>query len=143
MTKQSKYSPFGKMLFLMDKYVFEEEYMIESEVFDLLNISDDLFTYDSPLGMVFNEFKRLSSMEDDLFTYEMRVVKDFIFHWLDLKFGDHKNVNKEIIEEVVSTWLIRSYKKQFKEYTEIKRRLKVYGLYTDIECDASNLNFIE
>ncbi|GKC69723.1 hypothetical protein Tco_1115606 [Tanacetum coccineum] len=73
------YSPFGKMWYLADKDVFEEEYMIESEVFDLLKISDDLFTYDTPLGMVFDEFKRLSSTEDDLFTYEMGFVDDFYF----------------------------------------------------------------
>nr|GEW13028.1 RNA-directed DNA polymerase, eukaryota, reverse transcriptase zinc-binding domain protein [Tanacetum cinerariifolium] len=35
--------------------------------------------------------------------------------WLDLKFRDHKKVDKEIMKEVVSTWLIRSYKKQFEE----------------------------
>ncbi|GKA31017.1 hypothetical protein Tco_0717322 [Tanacetum coccineum] len=130
--------------------------MIESEVFDLLKISDNLFTYDSPLGMVFDEFKRLSSMEDDLSTYELEVIEDFYFscieqphdsltnddlgvyeprvcyeeneqiyaevvilinkrlirlidiiveQWLDLKFSDHKKVDKEIMEEVVSTWL--------------------------------------
>ncbi|GKF73375.1 hypothetical protein Tco_0219707, partial [Tanacetum coccineum] len=109
--------------------------------------SDDFFTYDSPLGMVFDKFKRLSSMEDDLFTYEIGVVEDFYFpcieqphddldvygprvcydeneqiyveavilinkllvrviditmeQWLDLKFGDHRKVDKEIMEEVV------------------------------------------
>ncbi|GJU74825.1 reverse transcriptase domain-containing protein [Tanacetum coccineum] len=52
MTKQSMYSPFGKMWYLADKDVFEEEYRIESEVFDLLKIDLDLFTYDTPLGMV-------------------------------------------------------------------------------------------
>ncbi|GKB80203.1 hypothetical protein Tco_0947098 [Tanacetum coccineum] len=165
------------MWFFTDKDVFEEEYMIESEVFNLLKISDDFFTYDSPLGMVFDEFKRLSSMEDDLFTYEIGVVKDFYFpciehphdnltnddldvyeprvcydeneqiyagatilinkrlvrliditveQWLDLKFGDHKKVDKEIMEEVVSSWLIRSYRKQFEEYT-------------NVECDQSNV----
>ncbi|GJU94451.1 hypothetical protein Tco_1319207 [Tanacetum coccineum] len=47
------------------------------------------------------------------------------------------------MEEVVSTWLIRSYRKQFEEYIEIKRRLEVYGLYTDVECDPSNVDFVE
>ncbi|GJV43396.1 hypothetical protein Tco_1427932 [Tanacetum coccineum] len=63
--------------------------------------------------------------------------------WLDLKFRDHNKVDKEIMEEVVSTWLVRIYRKQFEEYMEIKRRLEVYGLYTDVECDPSNVDFAE
>ncbi|GJY44964.1 hypothetical protein Tco_0433177 [Tanacetum coccineum] len=125
--------------------------MIESEVFDVLKISDNFFTYDTPLGMVFDEFKRLSSLEDNLFTYELGIVEDFYFpcieqphdnltnddldvfeprvcyneneqiyveavilinkrlvrliditmeQWLDLKFGYHRKVDKEIMEEV-------------------------------------------
>nr|GEW18542.1 hypothetical protein [Tanacetum cinerariifolium] len=35
--------------------------------------------------------------------------------------NDHKQVDKEIIEGVVATWLIRSYGNQFEEYMEIKR----------------------
>ncbi|GJY79668.1 hypothetical protein Tco_0485469 [Tanacetum coccineum] len=61
--------------------------------------------------------------------------------WLDLKFGDHKKVGNEIVEEVVSTWLIRSYKKQFEEYMEIKRQLEVRGIKTDVECDPTNEDF--
>ncbi|GJT13695.1 hypothetical protein Tco_0860737 [Tanacetum coccineum] len=57
--------------------VRKDEYAIESEVFNLLKIDADLFTYETPLGMVINEFKRLSSMENDLFTYELGVVEQF------------------------------------------------------------------
>ncbi|GJT82615.1 hypothetical protein Tco_1056957 [Tanacetum coccineum] len=171
MTKQSMYSPFGKMWYLADKDGFEDEYVIKSKVFDLLKIDLHIFNFDTPLGMIFDKFERLSNMEDDLFTYELEVIEDFYFpcieqphdnltnddldvyeprvcydenepiyveavilinkrlvrltaitveQWLDLKFGDHKKVNKEIMKEVVSTWLIRSYKKQFDEYMEIK-----------------------
>ncbi|GKD69854.1 hypothetical protein Tco_1323944 [Tanacetum coccineum] len=55
--------------------------------------------------------------------------------WLDLKFGDHKKVEKEIMEEVVNAWLIRSYRKQFEEYMEIKRRLELDGINTYIRGD--------
>ncbi|GJS35745.1 hypothetical protein Tco_0534127 [Tanacetum coccineum] len=41
----------------------------------LLKISDDLFTYDTQMGMIFNEFNRLSRINDDLFTYEIEVPK--------------------------------------------------------------------
>ncbi|GJY13718.1 hypothetical protein Tco_0383027 [Tanacetum coccineum] len=46
------------------------------------------------------------------------------------------------MEEVVSTWFIRSYRKQFEEYMEIKKWLEVYGLYTDVECNPSNVDFV-
>ncbi|GKC27684.1 hypothetical protein Tco_1034978 [Tanacetum coccineum] len=137
-----------------------KEYELESEVFDLLKIDLDLFTYDTPLGTIFDEFRLLSSMEEDLFAYELGVLEDFYFptviqfddrlvkliditleQWLNLKFGDHKKVDKEIIEKVVSTWLVRSYRKQFTEYMEIKRRLEVNGINTNVECDPTNVEF--
>ncbi|GKC23799.1 hypothetical protein Tco_1025949 [Tanacetum coccineum] len=92
-----------------------KEYELESKVFDLLNIDLDLFTYDTPLEIIFDEFKRLSSIEDDLFAYELGVLEDSNFpcfeqpydnlknddlDWLHLKFGDHRTVDKEIVESV-------------------------------------------
>ncbi|GJS32460.1 hypothetical protein Tco_0530842 [Tanacetum coccineum] len=47
----------------------------EFEQLGLLKIDDDLFTYDTQLGMIFNEFNRLSGIDDDLFTYEIEVPK--------------------------------------------------------------------
>ncbi|GJZ89037.1 gag-pol polyprotein [Tanacetum coccineum] len=170
---------------------FEENFKVDAEMFNLIKINDNLFTYNTPLGVVFDEFKRLSSMEDDLFTYELGVVEDFYFpcveqsyderelniyearvchdecekiyaeavilinkilvrliditveQWLDLKYSDHKMVDKDIKDSVISTWLIRNYKKQFDEYMEIKRQLEVYGLYTDVECVLTNFDFAE
>ncbi|GKF80111.1 hypothetical protein Tco_0235679, partial [Tanacetum coccineum] len=49
--------------------------IFETEVLSLLKISDDPFSCDTPLGMTFNEFNRLSGMDDDLFTYEVGVPK--------------------------------------------------------------------
>ncbi|GJY63573.1 hypothetical protein Tco_0465033 [Tanacetum coccineum] len=142
-----------------------KEYEIESEVFDLLKIDLDLFTCDTPLGTIFDEFRRLSSMDDDLFAYELGVLENFLpcfeqpydnlkngdidiyeprqcydeyarmfvevvilidnrlvkpiyitlEQWLDLKFVDHKKVNKEIIE--------------------------VNGINTNVECDPTNIDF--
>ncbi|GJU96958.1 hypothetical protein Tco_1326229 [Tanacetum coccineum] len=45
----------------------------ESEELGLLEINDDLFTYDTPLRAIFNEFNRLTGMDDDLFTYEVGI----------------------------------------------------------------------
>ncbi|GJY31808.1 hypothetical protein Tco_0415303 [Tanacetum coccineum] len=132
------------------EYTFEEEYKIESEVFDLLKIDLDLFTYDTPLGIIFDEFRRLSSMCSDeyermfaevVILIDNRLVKliDIILdQWLDLKFRNHKKVYKEIMEGVVATWLIRNYRKQLEEYMEIKRRLEVNGINTNVECDPTN-----
>nr|GEV49305.1 hypothetical protein [Tanacetum cinerariifolium] len=111
------------MWYLADRDVFEEEYMIASEAFELLKISDDLFTYDTPFGMPHD-----SLTNDDLDVYEPRVCYDeneqiyveavilinkilvrlidiTVDQWLDLKFGDHKKVDREIMEEVYALWL--------------------------------------
>nr|GEW97083.1 SGNH hydrolase-type esterase domain-containing protein [Tanacetum cinerariifolium] len=63
--------------------------------------------------------------------------------WLDLKYGDHTMVSNEVKESVIATWLIWSYKKQFKEYMEIKKQKEVYGLDADMEYDLSNVDFDE
>nr|GEU92047.1 RNA-directed DNA polymerase, eukaryota [Tanacetum cinerariifolium] len=47
----------------------------EFEQLGLLKIDDDLFTYDTQLGMIFNEFSRLSEINNDLFTYEIEFPK--------------------------------------------------------------------
>nr|GEU93370.1 hypothetical protein [Tanacetum cinerariifolium] len=164
-----------------------------SDAFDLLKINANLFTCNTPLGMIFDEFSRLSRMDDNLFTYEVKILepsyaqsveqqydklengdldvyepsvcydenekiyaRDMILinkklvrliditvkQWLDFKFRDHKKVDKEFMEEVVNTWLIRSFKKQFEEYMEIKRQFKtknVMWLYWVIGDDEEVL----
>nr|GEU97528.1 hypothetical protein [Tanacetum cinerariifolium] len=65
----------------------------------------------------------------------VKLIDMTLEQWLDLKFGDHKKVDKEIVEGVVVTWLIQSYRKKFEEYIEIKRRLEVNGINTDVECE--------
>ncbi|GKC01500.1 hypothetical protein Tco_0987636 [Tanacetum coccineum] len=41
----------------------------------LFKIEDDLFTYDTQLGMIFNKFNKLSGINEDLFTYEIEIPK--------------------------------------------------------------------
>ncbi|GKA27707.1 hypothetical protein Tco_0713875, partial [Tanacetum coccineum] len=66
-------SPYSKKLSIRLEMLkmIKEEY----ENLGLLEIDDDLFTYDTQLGMIFNEFNRLSRINDDLFTYEIEVPK--------------------------------------------------------------------
>ncbi|GKD36456.1 hypothetical protein Tco_1251965 [Tanacetum coccineum] len=47
----------------------------KSETLWILKIKDDLITCETPLGMIFNEFNRLSGMDDDLFTYEVGIPR--------------------------------------------------------------------
>ncbi|GKC91041.1 hypothetical protein Tco_1151690, partial [Tanacetum coccineum] len=71
----------------------------------------------------------------------VKLIDITLEQWLDLKFKDHKKVDKEIMEGVVGKWLIRSYRKQIEEYMEIKRRLEVNGINTDVEYDPTNVEF--
>nr|GEX16673.1 hypothetical protein [Tanacetum cinerariifolium] len=138
----------------------------ESKVLGLLKIDDDLFTCETPFGMVFNEFKRLSSIENDLFTYEFGVVKDFYFQCLEQQLDDLENGDLDVYERkvcydecekiyvevvifinkrldsVIDTWLIQSYKRQFEDYMEIKKK-EVHGLDADMKYDPSNVDFVE
>ncbi|GKF09923.1 hypothetical protein Tco_0044147, partial [Tanacetum coccineum] len=52
----------------------------------------------------------------------VRLMDVIVEKWLDLIYGDHKKVDIKIKEGVVSKWLVRSYKKQFDEYMEIKKQ---------------------
>ncbi|GJR82320.1 hypothetical protein Tco_0153105 [Tanacetum coccineum] len=164
----------------------------EFEKLELFEINENLFTYDTQLGMIFKEFNRLSRINDDLFTWEIEVPKPtpsveqqtsdpkhndpreyewkinydeceniyaeaVIFinkrlirlndvtveQWLDLKYGDHKTMDKNVKKSVIGTWLTRSYKLQFKEYLEIKRQRETYAREINMEYNPSNLVFAE
>ncbi|GJX64107.1 hypothetical protein Tco_0298450 [Tanacetum coccineum] len=101
----------------------------------------DLDVYES--RQFYDEYERM--FVEAVILTDNRLVKQIditLEQWLDLKFRDHKKVDKEIIKEVVNTWLIQSYRKQFEEYMEIKRRrLEVNGINTDVECDPTNVEF--
>nr|GEW82717.1 ribonuclease H-like domain-containing protein [Tanacetum cinerariifolium] len=137
----------------------------ESETLGALMINEDLFTCNTPLGMIYNKFSRLNRMDDDLFTYEEKIAKlhylpnmyveAVIFinkrlvrlidvtvkEWLELKYRDQSTISNEVKEKVIITWLVQSYKKQFEEYMELKRQWKVCGFHTDVLMDHSNAKF--
>ncbi|GJY82117.1 hypothetical protein Tco_0494868 [Tanacetum coccineum] len=84
------------------KGIKKDEYKIESDVFNLLKINADLFTWDTPLATIFDEFSQLSSMDDDLFTYEVRVPEPSYFACVEqqydnLKNGDLDFMNRECV----------------------------------------------
>nr|GEU88781.1 SGNH hydrolase-type esterase domain-containing protein [Tanacetum cinerariifolium] len=127
-------------LFAYELGVLEDSYIPSIEQpYDKLK-HDDLNIYEPQ--QCYDEYKRMFA--EAVIPIDNRLVKliDITFEqWLDLKFSDHKKVDKEIMERVVATWLIQSYKKQFKEYMKIKRRLEVNGINIDVECDPTNVEF--
>nr|GEW21782.1 hypothetical protein [Tanacetum cinerariifolium] len=88
--------------------------MVKTEVLNLLKISDDLFSYETPLGMTFEEFKRLSSINDNLFDFEVKIPKPSYApcvrqqtnyrskDFQDLKYGDHRTMDENVKKEVHS-----------------------------------------
>ncbi|GKE76379.1 hypothetical protein Tco_1542499 [Tanacetum coccineum] len=52
-------------------------------------------------------------------------------------------MDKKVKDDIIATWLIRSNKRLFKYYMEIKKRKEVYGLDADMEYDPSNDDFAE
>ncbi|GJZ86586.1 hypothetical protein Tco_0658196, partial [Tanacetum coccineum] len=52
-------------------------------------------------------------------------------------------MDKNVKKAVIDTWLIRSYKLQFKEYLEIKRQRETDTREADMEYNPSNLVFAE
>nr|GEY97592.1 zinc finger, CCHC-type [Tanacetum cinerariifolium] len=89
--------------------------MVETEVLNLLKISDDLFSYETPLRMTFEEFKRLSSINDNLFDYEVKIPP----------------------------MPVVCYKRQFEDYFEIKRKRHTYAKELDLDYNPSNMEFAE
>ncbi|GJR67070.1 hypothetical protein Tco_0013136 [Tanacetum coccineum] len=69
----------------------------------------------------------------------VRLIDVTVEQWLDLKYGNHKTMDKNIKKGVIGTWLIRSYKRQFDEYLEIKRQRETYAQEVDMEYNPSNL----
>ncbi|GKB98122.1 hypothetical protein Tco_0984259 [Tanacetum coccineum] len=69
----------------------------------------------------------------------IRLIDVTVEQWLDLKYEDHKTMDKNVKEGVIGTWLIRSYKLQFDEYLEIKRQRDTYAREVDMEYNPSNL----
>ncbi|GKD87305.1 hypothetical protein Tco_1358459 [Tanacetum coccineum] len=73
----------------------------------------------------------------------VRLIDVTVEQWLDLKYANHKTMDKNIKKGVIGTWFIRSYKRQFEEYLEIKRRRETYAREVDMEYNPCNLVFAE
>nr|GEZ49703.1 hypothetical protein [Tanacetum cinerariifolium] len=58
----------------------------------------DLFTCNTPFGMIFDEFNRLSSMEDDLLTYEVGVLEPSYIPNVKQPYDDWENDDLDVYE---------------------------------------------
>ncbi|GJS40466.1 hypothetical protein Tco_0565509 [Tanacetum coccineum] len=65
----------------------------------------------------------------------VRLIDVTLEQWLELKYREQSTVANKEKENVITTWLVQNYKKQFEEYMEIKRQWEVYGLYTNKRGD--------
>nr|GEU43674.1 zf-BED domain-containing protein [Tanacetum cinerariifolium] len=73
----------------------------------------------------------------------IRLIDVTVEQWLDLKYGYHKTMDKNVKKRMIGTWLIKSYKLQFKDYLEIKKQRDTYAQEVDMEYNPSNLVFVE
>ncbi|GJU01316.1 hypothetical protein Tco_1111654 [Tanacetum coccineum] len=123
----------------------------ESEALGLLMIDEDLFTYDTPLGMILIKFNQLSGMDDNLFTYEEKIPKLPYLPNFEQLMNNLDDGNPDVYERKVCydekkyvgamIFINKSYKKKFEEYMELKRQREVYGFHTDVLMDPSNAEF--
>ncbi|GJR08443.1 hypothetical protein Tco_0791095 [Tanacetum coccineum] len=111
-------------LLTLEEYVknARDEYgwkIVETEVLNLLKISDNLFSFETPLGMTFEGFDRgifttsLSSMNDDLVTYEVKGPKPTYAPCVEQQTGNQTKKDLESYE-----WKM-SYEECEKIYAEV------------------------
>nr|GEX49084.1 hypothetical protein [Tanacetum cinerariifolium] len=137
--------------------------MIFNEFNRLSKINDDLFTFENeipkpitcveltsnPTNYDLEEYEWKMSYEECEKIYAeavilikkilVRLIDVTVEQWLDLKYGNHKTMDKNIKKGVIGTWLIRIYKWKFEEYLEIKRQRETYAREVDIGDDEVKL----
>ncbi|GJV32870.1 hypothetical protein Tco_1393270 [Tanacetum coccineum] len=104
-------------LLTLEEYIknAQDEYgwkMVETEVLNLLKISDDSFSCETPLGMTFTEFNQLSRIDEDLFTYDIEGPKPTYIPCVVQQTG---NQSKKVLENY--EWKM-SYEECEKIYVE-------------------------
>ncbi|GKD42665.1 hypothetical protein Tco_1267310 [Tanacetum coccineum] len=115
----------------------------EFEKLGLLKINEDLLTYDTQLGMIFDEFNRLSRINDDLLTYKIDVPKPtpYVEQTSDptnYDLGEYEwKMSYEECEKIYAKAVILINKRL------IKRQRETYASEDDMEYDPSDVKFDE
>ncbi|GKA95319.1 hypothetical protein Tco_0817357 [Tanacetum coccineum] len=119
-------------LFIYEVGILELSYFpsVEQQVDDLNNGYIDVYER----KVCYDECEKIYA-ETIIFINKrlVRLIDVTVEQWLDLKYSDPIMVSNEVKENVIATWLIWSYKKQFEDYMEIKKQKEVYGLDVDME----------
>ncbi|GJY68939.1 hypothetical protein Tco_0471921 [Tanacetum coccineum] len=111
---------------------------VEQQVDDLDNL--DLDPYEQRVS--YDEYEKIYAEAVTFINKGLvRLIDVTVEQWLDLKYEDHKTMDKKIKDGVIGTWLIRSYKRKFKDYMEIKKKKEVHGFNANIEYDPSSEDF--
>ncbi|GJV23244.1 hypothetical protein Tco_1375939 [Tanacetum coccineum] len=152
-----------------ETYVFDMNEFTAIQILNNLSLKsagthESLYsTLNENMMLLHKNKSRLSSMKDDLFTYEVGVLEPSYFPGVKQPYDDLENGNLDIYEPrqcydenermfaeaviLINNKLVRLIDitleqwKQFEEYMEIKRRLEVDGVNTDVEFDPPNVEF--
>ncbi|GJU38050.1 hypothetical protein Tco_1186404 [Tanacetum coccineum] len=142
-----------------------------SENLRLLKINDNLFTCDTPIGTIFDEFNRLSGMDDDLFTYEVGISEvssipcdekqrddsddsDLDVYEPRVCYDENDEIYAEVVifvnkrlvrlmDVIVEQWIDLMYSDHKKVDMKIKKQWVARGIDADMEYDPSDIVFVE
>ncbi|GKC81647.1 hypothetical protein Tco_1137364 [Tanacetum coccineum] len=73
----------------------------------------------------------------------VRLIDVTVEQWLDPKYENHETMDKKFKNDVIGTWLIRSYKQQFNDYVEIRRKNDMFEHDTDMKYDLFDVDVVE
>ena len=72
----------------------------------------------------------------------VRLMDISLEEWLEIKYGDIEFAPKNEVRKIVTSWLTRSFKEQFDEVMEIKKKI-IGNTSFDVNYDPSDVEFSE
>ncbi|PWA57211.1 hypothetical protein CTI12_AA411170 [Artemisia annua] len=70
----------------------------------------------------------------------VRLMDISLEEWLELQYGDPEFAPIDEVKRIVTSWLTRSFKEQFNEFMEIRRKM-IGNTSPDINYDPNNVDF--
>ncbi|PWA81897.1 hypothetical protein CTI12_AA184020 [Artemisia annua] len=85
--------------------------------------------------------ERIYAESEILFQKKLiRLMDISLEEWLELKYGDPKFAPMDEVKRIVTSWLTRSFKEQFNEFMEIRRKM-IGNTSFDVNCDPNDVDF--
>ncbi|PWA95090.1 hypothetical protein CTI12_AA052620 [Artemisia annua] len=72
----------------------------------------------------------------------IRLMDISLEEWLELKYGDPKFAPIDEVKCIVTSWLTRSFKEQFNEFMEIRRKI-IGNTSFDVNYDPNDVDFLD